>query len=125
MAEFINPFTGVVPDRTLTLRELTRAIRQSLAAEEEATHLYEAIADATDNELVRTVLQDIADEERVHSGEFRRLLCLLLPDEARLQADGAAEVDEMAAAANAGRIAPAENTPNSRPTVGGLREEKG
>jgi hypothetical protein len=28
MAEFINPFPGVVPDRKLTLRELTRAIRQ-------------------------------------------------------------------------------------------------
>ena len=96
MAEFINPFSGVIPDRKLTARELTRAIRMTLAAEEEAVHLYEALADAADNELARAVLQDIADEERVHAGEFQRLLNILLPDEEKLLADGAEEVDEMA-----------------------------
>jgi hypothetical protein len=45
MPEFLNPFNGVIPDRTLSSRELTRAIRLALAAEEEAVHLYEAIAD--------------------------------------------------------------------------------
>ena len=96
MAEFLDPFRGVVPDRKMTLRELTRAVRQSLSAEEEATHLYEAIADATDNELAKKVMQDIADEERVHAGEFQRLLSLLLPDEDALMKKGADEVDEMA-----------------------------
>ncbi len=96
MAEFINPFSGVIPDRKLTERELTRAIRMALAAEEEAVHLYEALADATDNDLARAVLQDIANEERVHAGEFQRLLNLLLRDEQKLLAEGAAEVDEIA-----------------------------
>ena len=96
MAEFINPFSGVIPDRKLTDRELTRGIRLTLSAEQEAVHLYEALADATDNELAREVLQDIANEERVHAGEFQRLLNILLPDEEKLLAKGAEEVDELA-----------------------------
>ena len=96
MAEFINPFSGVTPGRKLTEREITRAVRLALSAEEEAVHLYEAIADATGNALVKEVMQDIADEERVHAGEFQRLLKVLLPDEEKLLAKGAAEVEEMA-----------------------------
>ena len=46
MAEFADPFPGVIPDRKLNARELARAIRMALAAEEEAIHMYEAMADA-------------------------------------------------------------------------------
>jgi len=96
MPDFMHPFTGMVPDRKLTKRELTRAIRLSLAAEEEAVHLYEAMADATDDPLARDVLQDIANEEKEHAGEFLRLLNVLLPDEQGFLDEGAEEVDEMA-----------------------------
>ena len=96
MPEFVNPFSGVVPGRKLSDRELTRAIRLNLAAEEEAVHVYEAHADATDNKLARAVLLDIANEEKVHAGEFQRLLNILLPDEEKFLAKGAAEVDELA-----------------------------
>ena len=96
MADFINPFPGVTPDRKLTDRELTRAIRLSLSAEHEAIHLYEALADATDNPLAKEVLQDIANEEKEHAGEFLRLLSILLPDEQAFLDEGAEEVDEMA-----------------------------
>jgi rubrerythrin len=96
MPEFINPFSGAVPGRKLAARELTRALRLALAAEEEAIHLYEALADATDHKLAKKVLQDVANEEREHAGEFQRLLNILLPDEAELMAHGAKEVDEMA-----------------------------
>ncbi|KMQ53034.1 Rubrerythrin [Chitinispirillum alkaliphilum] len=95
MAEFVNPFSGVVPGRKLTDRELARALRLSLTAEQEAIHLYEALADATDNKLAAVVLQDIADEERVHAGEFQRLLELLLSDEKELMEKGSEEVEEM------------------------------
>ena len=36
MPEFLNPFSGMVPARKLTLEELIRAIRLDLAAEHEA-----------------------------------------------------------------------------------------
>ncbi len=96
MAEFINPFSGKVPDRKLTSEELIRAIRLDLAAEHEAVHLYMAHAEATDNPLAKEVLIDIANEERVHAGEFSRLLQILTGDEDELLAKGAEEVNEMA-----------------------------
>jgi len=43
------------------------------------------------------VLIDIANEERVHAGEFARLLTILTGDEDALLEKGAKEVDEMAA----------------------------
>ena len=95
MPEFVNPFSGMLPERKMTKAELIRAIRMNLAAEEEAVHLYQAHAEACDDPLAREVLRDIADEERVHAGEFQRLLNLLAPDEANLMAKGAEEVDEM------------------------------
>ncbi len=96
MPEFVNPFSGLVPSRKMTDAELARAIRLDIAAELEAVHLYQAHADATDNKLAKKVLNDIADEERVHAGEFQRLLNILVPDEEKLLAQGAEEVNEMA-----------------------------
>ena len=97
MPEFLNPFSGKLPDRKLTLEELIRAIRLDLAAEHEAVHLYMAHAEATDHPLAKKVLTDIANEERVHAGEFARLLQILTGDEDKWLAEGAEEVDEMAA----------------------------
>jgi rubrerythrin len=51
------------------------------------------LAESTDNKLAVGVLNDTADEERVHAGEFLRLLRELAPDEEKLYAKGAEEVD--------------------------------
>jgi rubrerythrin len=104
MPEFTNPFIGVVPGRKLTDSELLRALRLNLSAEEEAVHLYLSHADATDNGLAKKVLQDIADEERVHKGEFQRLINLLSKEEESLLAQSAEEVNAVAA----GRAPPDE-----------------
>lgn len=96
MPEFVNPFTGKVPDRKLTMEELIRAMRLNVAAEHEAIHLYMAHADATDHPLAKKALIDIANEEREHVGEFNRLLEILTGDEAEFLATGREEVDEMA-----------------------------
>ncbi len=124
MPEFTNPFIGTIPDRKLTHQELIRAIRLDLAAEHEATHIYMAHAEATDNPLAKRVLKDIADEERVHAGEFARLLQILTGDEDALLAQGAAEVDEMAASPETG--SQEEPSPSEAPetTIGSLREPK-
>ena len=94
MPEFGSPFSGLGNDRKLTDEELVRAIRFTVAAEYEAIQLYTQIAESTDNELAAGVLKDIADEERVHAGEFLRLLRELAPDEEKLYAEGAKEVEE-------------------------------
>jgi len=119
MAEFLNPFSGVVPGRKLTKEELIRAIRQNLAAEHEAVHLYLAHADATDNPLAKHVLMDIANEERVHAGEFGRLLALLTGDEDAFLAKGVKEVND-AATALGKEASPAPMS--GAKTLGSLRE---
>ncbi|MEA1927364.1 MAG: ferritin family protein, partial [Candidatus Auribacterota bacterium] len=70
MPEFGSPFSGLTSDRKLTNEELVRAIRFMVAAEYEAIQLYMQLAESTDNKLAIEVLKDIADEERVHAGEF-------------------------------------------------------
>jgi len=95
MPEFGNPFSGLANQRNLTDTELVRAIRFMVAAEYEAVQLYMQLAESTDNELAVDVLRDIADEERVHAGEFLRLLHELAPDEKKLYDEGADEVREM------------------------------
>jgi len=128
MPEFVNPFSGTVPDRKLTKGELIRAIRLNVAAEHEAIHLYMAHADATDHELAKKVLIDIANEEREHVGEFNRLLEILTGDEANFLAEGREEVDEMAAELEAGGAADTAESPDvleaedAETTIGSLRD---
>ena len=120
MPAFLDPFSGLAPGRMMTPRELSRAIRLALAAEEEAIHLYEAQADATDHPVAKAVLQDIANEERVHAGEFLRLLSILSATEDQFLAEGAGEVDVMAsgAAPPAGEpAAEAEPVPVAEPAA--------
>lgn len=93
MPEFGTPFSGRAMDRKVTDEELIRAIRFMVAAEYEAIQLYMQLAESTDNKLAIEVLRDIADEERVHAGEFLRLLHELAPDEEKFYADGAKEVE--------------------------------
>lgn len=94
MPDFGSPFSGLAKDRKLTHEELIRAIRFMIAAEYEAIQLYMQLAESTDNKLAVEVLRDIADEERVHAGEFLRLLKELAPDEEKFYAEGAGEVEE-------------------------------
>lgn len=94
MPEFGTPFSGLASDRKLTHEELVRAIRFMVAAEYEAIQLYMQLAESTDNQLAIAVLKDIADEERVHAGEFLRLLHELEPAERKFYDEGAEEVEE-------------------------------
>ena len=95
MPEFAHPFSGLANDRKLTDEELVRAIRYTIAAEYEAIQMYMQLAESTDQALAKEVLVDIADEERVHAGEFLRLLRELAPDEEGLYEKGYEEVEGM------------------------------
>ena len=94
MPDFGSPFAGLAKERKLTDAELVRAIRFMIAAEYEAIQLYMQLAESTDHKLAIEVLKDIADEERVHAGEFLRLLHELAPDEEKFYKEGAEEVEE-------------------------------
>jgi rubrerythrin len=120
MPAFADPFSGNIPAAKMTTEELIRAIRLDLAAEQEAIHQYMAQADATDHILAAKVLADVADEERTHAGEFLRLLQILTGDEDKWLADGATEVDEMAAGIEPPEAA--ETEPAGETTIGSLKE---
>jgi len=95
MPEFANPFSGLANDRKLTKEELVRTVRFMVSAEYEAVQMYMQLAESTDDKLAKEVLIDIADEERVHAGEFLRLLHHLAPDEQKFYDKGYEEVEEM------------------------------
>ena len=94
MPDFGTAFSGMAADRKLTEPELVRAIRFMVAAEYEAVQLYMQLAESIDDKLAQEVLVDIADEDRVHAGEFLRLLKHLAPDEQQFYEEGANEVEE-------------------------------
>jgi rubrerythrin len=93
MPSFGSPFSGLAKEKKISPEELIRAIRFMIAAEYEATQMYMQLAESTDHPLAIKVLTEVADEERVHAGEFLRLLHALAPDEAALYAKGAREVE--------------------------------
>ncbi len=95
MPSFSQPFSGNRADRKVSLSELIRAIRFNIAAEYEAIQLYTQLAESTDHVLAKTVMLDIADEEREHAGELLRLLHELAPDEKHFYDHGKKEVEEM------------------------------
>jgi rubrerythrin len=94
MPEFSTPFSVLAKKDKVTDEELIRAVRFMIAAEYEAVQLYMQLAESTDNKLAKDVLKDIADEERVHAGEFLRLLKELAPDEQKFYDEGKEEVEE-------------------------------
>ena len=94
MPKFGSPFSGLAKDRKLTEAELIRAIRFMVAAEYEAIQLYMQLAESIDNKIAIEVLKDIADEERVHAGEFLKLLHHLAPDEQKYYNEGYEEVEK-------------------------------
>lgn len=97
MPDFGTPFAGLANDRRLTHEELVRAVRFLVSAEYEAIQLYMQLADSTDNKLAQRVLKEVADEERVHAGEFLELLRHIAPDEDGFYEKGYTEVREMMA----------------------------
>lgn len=94
MPAFANPFQGNV-DRKITKGELIQAIRIDIAGELEAIYLYDAHVMATDDPVVKRVLEDIRDEEKAHVGELTALMRYLDPTITDLMLGGENEVKEM------------------------------
>ena len=91
-------FTSITPvleTKPLNDRELQRAIRLSISAEHDAIHSYELIADSIEDEKIKKIFQDIANEEKVHVGEFERVLQTLDTKDASFVEEGNIEVLEM------------------------------
>ena len=81
MPEFSTPFGVKKCDRRLSHEELVRAIRFSIASEYEAIQIYEEIAESIDNEDAKKLLNEVAEDERGHVGNFSYLLNMLSPQD--------------------------------------------
>lgn len=95
MPEFSTPFSCKKSDRKLTKEELIRAIRFSIASEFEAIQLYEEIQESIDDEKSIKLLEEIAEDERVHVGNFLYLLKTLAPEESESYGEGVEEAEEI------------------------------
>ena len=95
MPSFENAFSTLALGRKISRDELIRAIRFFISAEYEAVQMYTQIAEATEDEIAKAVLLDIAEEEIVHAGEFLRLLKEIAEDEWKKYEEGFEEVEEM------------------------------
>lgn len=85
----------ITPEGNLDERELSRVIRLAIAAELDAVHLYELIVDASDDPMIKEVLQDIADEEKVHASELNTLLSKYDKDNEKFISEGKKEVEDL------------------------------
>lgn len=84
----------LTPAEDLDERELARALRLSISAEQDAIHLYELIADASNDKRVKNIMQHVADEEAVHVGEFQKMLDAIDKDNTKLREEGIEEAED-------------------------------
>ncbi len=69
-------------------------LRAGIIAELDAVSLYEQLAAMTRKDAIRTILLDIAREEKTHVGEFQALLLQEDPEQAKELQAGEREVRE-------------------------------
>ncbi|HVP79966.1 MAG TPA: ferritin family protein [Thermodesulfobacteriota bacterium] len=72
-------------------------LRSAIIAELDAINLYEEMAEMTSNAKIRSVLLDIAKEEKTHVGEFQTLLLIEDREQVRELEEGKKEVQELLA----------------------------
>ena len=74
--DFTNPFTAT-GRKQLAGETLAQAIRIDMAAELDAINLYQAHAEATDDPVIKGMIEHIIAEEKEHLAEFEQILLLL------------------------------------------------
>ena len=70
-------------------------LRAAIIAELDAVNLYEQMAALTENKHIKTILLDIAKEEKTHVGEFQTLLLMNDEQQEKELAEGKKEVEEL------------------------------
>ncbi len=111
-----DPYIELTP-RKMNASELVRAIRQDVEAELDATNLYQAHIDATDDPRAIAVLAHIRDEEKEHAAEFMQLLSILDSYQAQELRDAPQNVARLMAE---GGVTP--SAPGETPTGAGRGE---
>lgn len=69
-------------------------LRIGMIAELDAANFYERLADLSSNKDVTKIMLDVANEEKVHAGEFETLLEEIDPDYEKMEEEGESEVED-------------------------------
>lgn len=72
-------------------KRLAIAIRQKINEENEAINSYLSLVPHIDDSDISRIIQDIANEEKVHVGELQKILYNLDPDELKKEKEGRKE----------------------------------
>ncbi|MDR7664738.1 ferritin family protein [Methanosarcina sp. Z-7115] len=81
--------------KSISAEDLDKEIlRAGIIAELDAINLYEQMANLTKNPDIKTILLDIAKEEKTHIGEFQALLLMFDPQQKQELEEGAEEIGE-------------------------------
>jgi len=81
--------------KSISAEDLDKEIlRAGIIAELDAINLYEQMANLATNPDIKTILLDIAKEEKTHIGEFQALLLRFDPQQKKELEEGAEEVEE-------------------------------
>ena len=70
-------------------------LRAALIAELDAINLYEEMATLAKNQNIKTVLLDVAKEEKEHVGEFQTLLLMFDKEQVEELKEGKEEVEKL------------------------------
>lgn len=70
-------------------------LRLAIIAEMDAVNLYESMAKLTSNENIKKVMLDVAQEEKVHFGEFETLLAELDEEHEPAVEEAEEEIEEL------------------------------
>ncbi len=81
-------------EKPLSKREIAQALRWAIEAELDAISFYEQLAELIEDERIKHIFYDVANEEKEHVGEF--LAALLEVDEelVKYMKEGFEEVEE-------------------------------
>jgi rubrerythrin len=81
--------------KSISAEDLDKEIlRAGIIAELDAINLYEQMASMATNPDIKSILLDIAKEEKTHIGEFQALLLRFDPQQKKELEEGAKEVEE-------------------------------
>jgi rubrerythrin/uncharacterized linocin/CFP29 family protein len=89
-----NP-VEITREKKLSVEELSDALRIAIAAEIDAVNLYLQFARSVEDPSVKKVFEDIADEEKVHIGEFLTMLQKIDPRQREALSRGSEEVERL------------------------------
>ncbi|CAD5244458.1 ferritin family protein [Thermococcus camini] len=81
-------------EKPLSKREIAQALRWAIEAELDAISFYEQLAELIEDERIKHIFYDVANEEKEHFGEFLAALFEVDKELAKYMKDGFEEVEE-------------------------------